>query len=409
MSEYFKTTFLPHRARCLVCAGDVLESLDGVRAFANHAQPSGAALQWARWLHAHGAHVTVIGPQIKKFLSADPGIEVLQSKSQGMRSLLDLIESLPDAYDFAFALCRSATLSPRCSFLHKIKAKDIAVPLEISVRPNASAFEALRRRWPTFGYDFEGQLSFHGPDSFDAGPCLERLRVLRGAASSVPVQYARAFNLPNFSGKHIIVTSGPTAETISTQGDVLTNFSSGRQGFSIAWIAALCGARVSLVSGPTYVTLPAHPNIEITLVRSAEQMLYAVHERMPADGFVAVAAVADFKAAVPISSPHTSGAALKLSPTVDILASVGYMQARPKAIIGFAAETTNIETYARGKLFAKGADVIFANIVGDARHCKDSSLNQVLEVTAQQTLWHPLEPKGQVGVRVASALAKLVG
>ncbi len=408
MNDYHHTSFQPHRARCLVLTGDVLESLDGVRVIANRAAPRSAGLEWSKWLASHGAHVTVAGPGVKKLLHGQARIELAQCVDASTHSLIELIETLPGPYDYAFQLARVPSLRPRRSFLHKIKAKEAGAYLDLDVFPNESPFEALSARWPTFGYDRAGVLRYEGSETLESKSVLDGLSALGVTSAQIPFEYAPAITVPDLKGRHIVITSGPTAEPLSAAKDVLTNFSSGRQGMSIAWILALCGAQVSLISGPAYVSFPADPRIDVRLVESSESMLSAVEDSLPADGFVAVAAVADFRAENPLQQLLNAPASVRLRPTPDILANVGYARSRPQAVIGFAAETADLEVYARRKLFAKGADVILANKVGAARRVSDSSLNQVLEVSAKHSFWHPLEAKAQVGLRVAHILSRLL-
>ena len=165
------------------------------------------------------------------------------------------------------------------------------------------------------------------------------------------------------AGKRAIVTAGPTAEPIDPVR-LLTNRSSGRQGYAIAQALAALGCEVTLVSGPT--ALPAPPGVRRVCVETARQMLAASEAALPADVAVCVAAVADWR-------PETSGLAKvkkgDASPTLtlvenpDILATLSKAKARPKLVVGFAAETHDVEAYAKGKLARKGCDWIVANDV----------------------------------------------
>jgi len=165
------------------------------------------------------------------------------------------------------------------------------------------------------------------------------------------------------AGKRAIVTAGPTAEPIDPVR-LLTNRSSGRQGYAIAEALAALGCEVTLVSGPTALSAP--PGVRRVCVETARQMLAASEAALPADVAVCVAAVADWR-------PETSGLAKvkkgDASPTLtlvenpDILATLSKSKARPKLVVGFAAETHDVEAYAKGKLARKGCDWIVANDV----------------------------------------------
>ena len=166
------------------------------------------------------------------------------------------------------------------------------------------------------------------------------------------------------SGKHVLVTAGPTHERIDPVR-YLANRSSGKQGFAIAAAAADAGARVTLVAGP--VALPTPPGVERVDVESAAEMAQAVAAALPADAAVMVAAVADWRIADPtdekIKKQGGAPPALALAENPDILASLAAGPQRPRLVVGFAAETHDVLAHAQRKLAAKGADWIIANDV----------------------------------------------
>jgi len=166
-------------------------------------------------------------------------------------------------------------------------------------------------------------------------------------------------------GRHVLITAGPTFEPLDPVRGI-TNRSSGKQGYAIAEAAVRAGARVTLVSGP--VTLPTPAGVERIDVETAQQMYEAVHAALPADVFIGVAAVGDWRAREIARDKQKKGEDGELTLTLvknpDILASVGKHESlRPQLVIGFAAETRNVEVYGRTKLRTKGADVIMANDV----------------------------------------------
>jgi phosphopantothenoylcysteine decarboxylase/phosphopantothenate--cysteine ligase len=143
----------------------------------------------------------------------------------------------------------------------------------------------------------------------------------------------------------------------------ISNHSSGKMGFAIAAAAAAMGARVRLVAGP--VTLPTPAGVTRVDVESAAQMLEAVLDA-PGDIFIACAAVADYRAAQVAGEKVKKQAGemqLQLVRNPDILATVAALP-QPPFTVGFAAETERLEEHARGKLTAKGLDMIAANWVG---------------------------------------------
>lgn len=174
------------------------------------------------------------------------------------------------------------------------------------------------------------------------------------------------FNGP-LAGKHAIVTSGPTFEAIDSVR-FLGNRSSGKQGHAIAQALRQAGAGVTLVTGP--VSLPDPTGIKTVAVETAAEMWAAVEAALPADVAVCAAAVADWKMNEPLSGKlkkreNATPPALNFVETVDILKTLGHLPPaqRPKLVVGFAAETEQLETYATGKLASKKADVILGNLV----------------------------------------------
>lgn len=164
------------------------------------------------------------------------------------------------------------------------------------------------------------------------------------------------------SGKHLIVTAGPTHEPIDPVR-VIANRSSGKQGFAIAGALASLGARVTLVAGP--VSLATPPGVDRVDVENAREMAAAVDAALPADGAVMVAAVADWRVdEAPAKLKKDAGPpALAWHQNPDILADLARSPRRPRLLIGFAAETETAIEHARSKLERKGCDWIVANDV----------------------------------------------
>ena len=167
------------------------------------------------------------------------------------------------------------------------------------------------------------------------------------------------------AGKRALVTAGPTAEPIDPVR-VLTNRSSGRQGYAIAAALARLGADVTLVSGPT--ALPAPPGVRRVDVETALEMQAAVQAALPVEAAVCVAAVADWRLDTVFGAKLKKGKdgppALHLVENPDILAGLALEGARrPRLLVGFAAETEAVEANAKAKLARKGCDWIVANDV----------------------------------------------
>lgn len=164
-------------------------------------------------------------------------------------------------------------------------------------------------------------------------------------------------------GKKILITAGPTREKIDPVR-FMTNFSSGKMGYAIAEVAANLGADVILVSGPTALNPPLHVNT--VQVESAQDMLEVVLQQYQnVDVVIKTAAVADYRPKYVHDNKmkkKNGDAVIELERTVDILKTLGEMKDK-QLLIGFAAETTNVEEYATKKLREKNANMIVANDV----------------------------------------------
>jgi phosphopantothenoylcysteine decarboxylase/phosphopantothenate--cysteine ligase len=164
----------------------------------------------------------------------------------------------------------------------------------------------------------------------------------------------------------VVVSAGPTYEDLDPVR-FLGNRSSGKMGFAIAAAAARRGADTVLVAGPVH--LPTPPGVARIDVRSAAQMHDAVLGALPADVYIGAAAVADFTPRA-ISAdkikkvPGQDTLVLELVRTPDVLADVARDAHRPRVVVGFAAETGDVASYAQGKLDAKRVDLIAANRIG---------------------------------------------
>jgi len=175
----------------------------------------------------------------------------------------------------------------------------------------------------------------------------------------------RAARSGALAGRKVIVTAGPTRECIDPVR-FITNRSSGKMGFAVAEAARDAGAEVILISGPVNVCTP--PGVRRVDVETADQMLAAVNENLGGtDIFIAAAAVSDYRP-LQVSTEKikktSDSLMLALSRTTDILATVAAGAARP-FVVGFAAETQNVERNALAKLEGKNLDMIAANQVGE--------------------------------------------
>lgn len=204
------------------------------------------------------------------------------------------------------------------------------------------------------------------------------------------------------SGKHILVTAGPTWEPIDPVR-VIANRSSGRQGFAIASAAAEAAARVTLIAGP--VALETPDGVDRIDVETAEEMAEAVFAALPADAAILVAAVADWRVkSSPTKLKKGSGPPrLDFIPTRDILAELGSSGERPRLLVGFAAETERVVEQAITKREAKGADWIVANDVSG--EVMGGERNRVHLVTAGRVEDWPEASKQEVARRLIARVA----
>ncbi len=210
------------------------------------------------------------------------------------------------------------------------------------------------------------------------------------------------------AGKRAIVTAGPTAEPIDPVR-VLTNRSSGKQGYAIARALADLGADVTLVSGP--VALPAPAGVNRIEVETARQMLAACEAALPADVAVCVAAVADWRpenvGSGKIKKDGGAPPAIALVENPDILATLSRSESRPALVVGFAAETDDVEAHAMAKLERKGCDWIVANDVG-VEGTMGGDLNAVAIVSKDGIERWERSPKAEVARRLAARIAEEV-
>lgn len=209
-------------------------------------------------------------------------------------------------------------------------------------------------------------------------------------------------------GKRAIVTSGPTHEPIDPVR-YIANRSSGKQGHAIAAALARLGADVTLVSGP--VTIPDPTGVSVKHVETADEMLSAVLSDLPADIAVMVAAVADWRVVSSAGQkikkqPGEPPAPLQLAENPDILKTVGHHANRPGLVIGFAAETQEVETNGRRKLESKGADMIVANDVSPATGIMGGDRNRVKLISQGGIEEWPDLSKDEVAARLAALIAE---
>jgi phosphopantothenoylcysteine decarboxylase/phosphopantothenate--cysteine ligase len=208
------------------------------------------------------------------------------------------------------------------------------------------------------------------------------------------------------TGRHVLVTAGPTHEPIDPVR-VIANRSSGKQGFAVAAALAELGARVTLVAGP--VSLPTPPGVQRIDVETARQMADAAERALPADAAVLVAAVADWGVEAASSKLKKSGGPpeLRWTENPDILAMLGSHGQRPGLLVGFAAETDDVVANAQDKLRCKGCDWIVANDVSGGVMGGERNRVQLVSQGGVE-IWDDA-PKADVARRLAARIAGILG
>ncbi|MCD9479723.1 bifunctional phosphopantothenoylcysteine decarboxylase/phosphopantothenate--cysteine ligase CoaBC [Photobacterium phosphoreum] len=218
------------------------------------------------------------------------------------------------------------------------------------------------------------------------------------------------FQQPDLSELNIVITAGPTREAIDPVR-YLSNYSSGKMGFSIAAAAAKRGANVTLISGPVNLATPA--GVTRIDINSATEMHQAALEHAINNHiFIACAAVADFRPA------HVANQKMKkqdgndelviqLVKNPDIVASIAALTAQRPFTVGFAAETQNVEHYARGKLAAKNLDLICANDVSIQGQGFNSDTNALHLYWPNGDKTLPLATKADLGQQLIAEIVAL--
>ncbi|MDD4615710.1 MAG: phosphopantothenoylcysteine decarboxylase [Alphaproteobacteria bacterium] len=441
----------------VITAGIPVESIDGIRHYANHKRLESHGFAVAQKLQKRGARVIVITP--KNSLAAPEGCEIvnaLNGKSiVSGEDVMTAAEETVKKHAPAAALCLASlsSLKPATVFAHKIKAKNQpGKPVALDVIGNIDV-KKRTRPWniPVIGYDswqtlfmtanlpgwlatldIADQGEKNWPTSVEPGtdwPALFESKKFPEWLASAPKH--DKFNEPsailssdikaetslsprffdNLKGKTVVMTSGPTEELLTKSGDVITNFSSGQQGYEIACILAAAGAKVKYVVGRTNFPAPKHENVETTRVTSAKSMLAAAESKLPADIYIGVAAVADFcRKGLGNPLAENEAESINLDQNSDILAAMGTRaENRPSFVIGFAAENdpSKLIAYATDKLAKKKADLICANPVGEQSNLPKGTNQITFITTADNPRRLPPLPKSQAALAIVAKIAAL--
>jgi phosphopantothenoylcysteine decarboxylase / phosphopantothenate---cysteine ligase len=211
-------------------------------------------------------------------------------------------------------------------------------------------------------------------------------------------------------GRKVLVTAGPTREPIDPVR-YISNHSSGKQGYAIAEAARDMGAEVTLVTGPTALAKPQ--GMKVIAVNTAVEMLEACEGAGAQDIAIFAAAVADWRVANPASEKikkqkDAAAPSLSFAENPDILKTIAHAKARPKLVVGFAAETENVIAHAQDKLKRKGCDLIVANDVSPEGGVFGGDANTVHLVSKAGVESWPRASKQDVAKKLLHKLAELL-
>ena len=209
------------------------------------------------------------------------------------------------------------------------------------------------------------------------------------------------------TGKTITITAGPTREPLDPVR-FISNHSSGKMGYALAEAALQFGAKVNLISGP--VTIKAPTGVNLINIESAEELLTESLTYAPqSDAFIGCAAVADYRAAnIATQKMKKQGDELTLTLTKnpDVIAAIANLTQNRPYTVGFAAETQNVESYAKGKLQNKNLDMICANDVSKSGLGFNSDHNALTLYWHNEQLELPTTSKIEIARKVIEQLAK---
>jgi phosphopantothenoylcysteine decarboxylase / phosphopantothenate---cysteine ligase len=253
-------------------------------------------------------------------------------------------------------------------------------------------------------------VTFVGPDEGEMA-CGEfgRGRMAEPADIVAAIEKMLALTSP-LKGRKVLVTAGPTREPIDPVR-YISNHSSGKQGYAIAEAARDMGAVVTLVTGPTALAKPQ--GMKIIAVETAVEMLEACEKVGTQDIAIFAAAVADWRVANPAAEKikkqkDAAAPSLSFAENPDILKTIAHANARPKLVIGFAAETENVIAHAQDKLKRKGCDLIVANDVSPEGGVFGGDANTVHLISKSGIDSWPHASKQDVAKKLLHKLAELL-
>lgn len=321
----------------------------------------------------------------------------------------DLIVVAPATADFMAKLVQGRADDLASAVL---LASDRRILIAPAMNPAMWSNPATRRNFDRLQAD---GFAFVGPEAGEMAESGERgIGRMSEPLSIVAAIEKNLFEMPArdaLAGKRILITSGPTREPIDPVR-YISNHSSGKQGHALARMAAQAGAEVVLVSGP--VSLPDPSGVKTIHVETAQEMLNASENALPADAAIFAAAVADWRVASEASQKMKKQdgkiPTLSFAENPDILATISrHSNLRPRLVIGFAAETENLIENARAKLAKKGCDWIVANDVSPGTETFGGASNEVHIVSTAGVESWPMQNKGAVAAGLIRKIAATLG
>ena len=222
-------------------------------------------------------------------------------------------------------------------------------------------------------------------------------------------QVSACFASLQLSGKKLVITAGPTREAIDPVR-YISNHSSGKMGYALAEAAIEAGAEVTLISGPVNLEPPQRCTL-IPVISAADMHSATMNACAGADILIAAAAVADYRPATIAAQKmkkHADAITLELEKNVDIV-SAAASEYKNLFVVGFAAETQDVESYARGKLERKGLDAIVANDVSRSDVGFNSDNNEAWWISANTSKIFSIRSKTQLARDIVAAIVEQLG
>lgn len=222
-------------------------------------------------------------------------------------------------------------------------------------------------------------------------------------------QVGACFTSMQLSGKKLVITAGPTREAIDPVR-YISNHSSGKMGYALAEAAIEAGAEVTLISGPVDLEPPQRCTV-IPVISAADMHRATMSACADANILIASAAVADYRpvtVATQKMKKHADAMTLELEKNVDIV-SAAASEYENLFVVGFAAETQDVESYARGKLERKGLDAIVANDVSRSDVGFNSDNNEAWWISADTSKTFSIRSKTQLARDIVAAIAEQLG